>query len=100
MANPYNRVKVIYRVFEGEVIALFPEVPAAPQSGMCLSYAHVGQHGAADASGIVRASRPAKPEEYAELDAELRSIGYEPIIRHKITRGMWAAHVAANEEMR
>lgn len=58
------------------VIALFPEIIADAAHLYCESYEHVGQHDAADYQGIIQDSRPATPEEYADLKAELESIGY------------------------
>jgi hypothetical protein len=37
---------------------------------------HFGQHGSADPTFIIQASRPAKPAEYEELKEELEKIGY------------------------
>lgn len=67
--------RVIFRTFEnGEVIALFPELDEG--SGLCASYVHVGQHGAANYSYVIRKTIPATPRKYRELLAELKSIGY------------------------
>lgn len=70
-------VKVIFRWWEGSVIALFPEEPADYQGYYCESYQHIGQHGGADGSAIVRSSRPATEAEYAALKRELESYPYE-----------------------
>ncbi len=81
------KTKVIFRHFQGEVVALFPEVAATV--GMpwhCQSYAHIGQHSGADAAGVIRHSRPAKPSEYKPLAAELRKIGYRLKIVKRCTR--------------
>ena len=43
----------------GDVIALFPAIPADIDGRYCLSYEHVGQHGAADFHGVVRRTLPA-----------------------------------------
>jgi len=72
------KTKVIFRIFpDGEVIALFPEIPADQQAGHCLSYMHTGQHGAASAD-LPPYTRSATPEECAPLLEELRTIGYDP----------------------
>lgn len=80
-------VKVIFRTFkEGDVIALFPELPGDmdPYS-TCMSYQHVGQHGAASVS--LPNMRPSTPEEYAPLLDELtRVIGYNVRIGHRFSR--------------
>jgi hypothetical protein len=57
-----------------DVIALFPEV--AEYNGMCMSYMHMGQHGAADYDSVVARTVPATPEEYAPLKRELESAPY------------------------
>lgn len=75
--------KVIFRKFkDGQVIALFPELPS-DNRGNITSYMHIGQHGLASRL-VVHDTKPAKPEEYAELYAELRSIGYDLVIGRKL----------------
>lgn len=83
---------VIFRKFRdgGDVIALFPEMKE--NDGLCNSYQHIGQHGAADYGGLVsaqdRTTAPATPEEYADLLEELEAIGYTNLkIRQKWMRG-------------
>lgn len=72
MAN----VKAVFRKDkEGVVFAMFPH-EAADNSGHCTSYDRVGGHSAADYNGCMRASKPAKPEEYAPILGELESRGY------------------------
>lgn len=80
--NPTNTV--IFRKFkkEGDVIALFPNIPA-DHKGNCMSYQHVGQHGAADYRGCIKSTVPATPEEYNGLEKELRNIGYDLVIRKR-----------------
>lgn len=71
--------QVIFRTYKrtGEVIAYFPEWN---ESGKLISsYMHLGQH--APASYPNPATRPATPEEYASLYAELERIGYSLILR-------------------
>lgn len=72
----------------GGVIALFPTLPGTQDPESCESYEHVGQHGAADFQGMLHRTRRARPEEYAELAAELREIGYVLDIRERATRDM------------
>jgi hypothetical protein len=77
--------RVIFRKFlgswtNGEIIALFPDLPDG-RPGMVLSYMHAGQHGAASMGligGEPRTTRPAKPEEYAALKAELEHLSPQP----------------------
>jgi hypothetical protein len=61
----------------GDVIALFPAIPADIDGRYCLSYEHVGQHGAADFHGVVRRTLPATSKQCAGLARELRQIGYD-----------------------
>lgn len=70
--------KVVFRVWkkQGTVLALFPEQPDDVLGKYCSSYEHIGQHGGADYVHCIQATRPATPEEYADLKAELESIGY------------------------
>lgn len=70
--------KVVFRKFKqgGDIIALFPEQANRLMVG---SYMHVGQHADADYDGVISATTPAKESEYAELLAELKSIGYDDL---------------------
>lgn len=81
--------KVVFRWWEGAVIALFPEEPADYAGYDCESYMHVGQHGASSDVEIVRNSRPATPDEYAGLKRELERLGYRLEVRQRITRQMF-----------
>jgi len=82
------------------VIALFPEIPADLYGRYCESYEHVGQHGGTDYWGVVMNSRPANEEESADLEEELRIIGYRlrPIKKasqhHHERRRRLARHLA------
>ena len=60
---------------DNEIFALFPDSPA-DHKGNVTSYAHIGQHGAADYDHCVDKSIPATPEEFAPLQKELETIGY------------------------
>jgi hypothetical protein len=74
-----DQTPTVFRVWpNGEVIALFPATAAGSQYGDCICYQHFGQHGSADYGHVVRTTRPAKPEEYADLLAELTTVGYDP----------------------
>ena len=60
----------------GEVLALFV-AEAGNYDGYTIGcYAHVGQHGQADYRHCIDTSRPATPEEYADLKHELESTPY------------------------
>lgn len=75
-----ERTKVIFRdvaydTGDKEILALFPEM-INEYNGLVECYAHTGQHSQADYHYIIRISKPAKPEQYAPLLKELKSIGY------------------------
>src|SRR5947209_3583641 len=75
---------VLFRRFaDGDVIALFPYLPAECLNAWpCQSYMRIGLHGAADPR-IVDDTRPARPHEYAALKTELEQIGYRLAIRRR-----------------
>jgi hypothetical protein len=63
---------------DGDVFAVFPGIAATvgdPGSMTC--YAHIGQHGAAAFDYCYDCDEVTDPEEYADLEAELLSIGYD-----------------------
>jgi len=80
---------VIFRVDdEGEVFALFPELPADAQGRYCTSYVHVGQHGSADYRHCIAHSRTATADEYADLFLELERRGYHLDVQQRATAMM------------
>jgi hypothetical protein len=69
----------------GGIIALFPN---ERDRGYVNSYEHVGQHGDASYPSVIDQTRPvaeADPEAQALL-AELRMIGYNPVVRRRRPR--------------
>ena len=82
---------VIFRTWRKSrtVIALFPFEPATSQGVYCMSYEHVGQHGAADPAIVNGATRKATPAEYEPLKRELESIGYSLEIRERFPRNAY-----------
>jgi hypothetical protein len=81
-----EKTKTVFRVYSnGEIIALFPQVPADIHGSFCMSYMHVGQHGGADTFVVVKQTRLAKPKEYAALLKELKQLGYKPRIAERCT---------------
>ena len=75
---------VVFRKWpDGDILALFPNMDET--RGMCGSYMHIGQHGGADYSGCISATKPATKAEYADLESELSSIGYELQIKKRRT---------------
>ena len=76
--------KTIFRVYpNGEVIALFPQIPAGIGGWLCESYMHIGQHGAAGTQTVVTQTRLASRKEYLPLLKELEQIGYKPVVAKK-----------------
>jgi len=75
----------------GDIIALFPELPADYQGWYCDAYEHVGQHGGADFHGVIHATTPVCVEEAADLIQELERIGY---ILRPIKRASHRVHEA------
>ena len=61
--------------YESDVFAYFPDENYDPRRGLKSCYAHVGQHSSCHPD-YAKESRPATPAEYADLKAELESIGY------------------------
>lgn len=84
----HGTTKVIFRKWKtnGDIIALFPEVPADNIGNLCSSYEHIGQHGGADYNLVVfYKTKPATPEEYADLKKELETLGYCLEVRQRAT---------------
>jgi len=82
---------VVFRTFKGkdggDVIALFPSCnheSGDANRGCVVDYVHVGQHGESDPWHVMRISRAAKPEEYADLKAELEGLGYVLTVRTRL----------------
>lgn len=87
------KTKVLFRKWHsnGEVIALFPEIPHDVNGLYCSSYERVGQHGAADIGTVTLLSDRATPSEYADLAAELTGIGYELDVKSRCPSGAFEA---------
>jgi hypothetical protein len=85
-----HEVKVIFRKWpDGEITALFPELPYDYQGWSCMSYERVGQHAGANCHLVIRATRAATREEYKALLSELGWIGYKRLnIVQRMTPGM------------
>jgi hypothetical protein len=75
----------------GDILALFPYMVS--ERGYCQSYMHFGQAGAADYNICIALTKPATPEEYAELKAELEQVcGYQLTVakrRHYRALPIW-----------
>jgi hypothetical protein len=82
--NARDVTPVVFRAWRngkgnGEgIIALFPRDTWRDSRGVlvCQSFEHVGQHGGADYSHVIRATRPAQPQEFAALKRELEGVPY------------------------
>lgn len=81
-------VRVVFRTWTGEdggdTIALFPDLPATVGKSArqeCESFMHVGQHAAADYTGVMRATRPATAAEAEPLRRELENAPYHYRLR-------------------
>ena len=83
----HGHTKVVFRCWpNGDILALFPEVPADIAGNCCSSYAHCGQHGGADYFHCIRITKPALPVMYAALKAELEQLGYCLTVIKRATR--------------
>lgn len=76
MKKDTHITEVIFRMFNGEVLALFPYEIGTLEFDSVGSYMHIGQHSSADYSHCISDSRPATEEEYKDLNKELENIGY------------------------
>lgn len=101
-----NETPVIFRKYGprkgDDVIALFPAEIGTYDSATCSSYEHVGQHGSASPYAVIRDTRPATPEEYADLRKELEGApyGYRLKVYTRMRRGFDAARRAEAERLR
>lgn len=74
MKKDIKKTKVVFRKFEGEVTAIFPD-ETWNLNGDLVSYAHIGQHGPATRE-YRSISEPCTKEEYQDLLKELKNLGY------------------------
>lgn len=87
-----KRTAVVFRRWDdpsGDVIALFPEIPADIDGKYCLSYEHFGQHGGADYCSVIANTVPAPAKEKARLAWELEMVGYR---LQPVRRATWRHH--------
>lgn len=72
-------IDVIFRRCpDGDIIAMFPGIAGTSDyDWTCQAYMHIGQHAPASTSLLRSFTTPAKPEQYADLLAELSCI-YQP----------------------
>lgn len=77
-----DQTTVIFRKWpNGDILALFPEIEESTEC--CSSYMHIGQHGAAYYPHCIGITKPAAPQEYADLETELQAIGYSLKIQRR-----------------
>lgn len=92
-------IKVIFRKFvdstTDQIIAIFPELAGDQDwEGTCLSYQHIGQHGAAN-TDLSEYTVPCREEEYEDLKKELENIGYSLKIVKQMPK--WAADIRSKQ---
>ena len=92
--------RMLKKKYGGCVIALFPSMNH--ESGdanryKVVDYVHVGQHGECDPRDVMGMSRSAAPEEYADLKAELESLGYVLTVQRKPN---WSWHLMRSARMK
>ena len=85
MADEHETRFIIRRYPEGDLIALMPDIDEG--RGLCASYMHIGQHGAASRN-IAQWTKPVNEsdDDVMELVRELRSIGYRPRLIRRMPR--------------
>lgn len=75
------KTKVIFRLFEGDIIALFPEEVGTNDLDTCMSYMHIGQHSSAHFNHVLFNSqnpyKKKKVKEVKRLKDELKGMDYE-----------------------
>lgn len=79
----FETANVSFRVSYGEIVAVFPEDKTYRGNMAC--YSHIGQHSYCNWDWY-RKTKPASPEQYADLKAELEKIGYVLKVVKRIQR--------------
>lgn len=99
MNTDTETTKVIFRKWHnGDIIALFPEIPGTNDPFTCLSYEHIGQHGAAQVS-IIGITTAANEREYKDLFNELQNCcGYRLQVCQRFARNAFDIRHAALQE--
>ena len=83
------KTTVIFRKWNnGQIIAIFPEIPADHCYGHCMSYEHIGQHGTCAPGYVIHATTQASEAEALPIRKELESIGYELQVRLRYCESM------------
>jgi hypothetical protein len=90
------KTKVIFKMMGGQVIALFPELAGDNNPyKTCLSYEHIGQHGAASVE--LSSLKSATMSENRKLYWELVGLGYDLQIVYRFSRKMLQERIAQCE---
>lgn len=79
---------VIFRKYRNnnDIVAIFPDITDGP-NGEKLGYEFVGQHFHADYSTMIAITKPATPDEYANLKHHLEvDYGYNLTVRQRRNR--------------
>lgn len=93
MQKNNDKTVVVFRKWRnGNVLALFPYELCDSVGKQCMSYEHVGQHGAADYSHCIDSTVPALPSQYQALYKELESIGYDLEVKQKVRYSRFSIH--------
>jgi hypothetical protein len=83
------KTKTLFRQYpNGEILALFPEIPADRYGHYCMSYQLIGEHGAA--SPEQPNTVPASPSAYTDTLTALERRGYEIEPVKRISQAMHA----------
>lgn len=79
-------IKAVFRKHkDGTIDALFPYEPEFDYNVQC--YNRIGQHCIADYDHVMRMTKPASPDEYASLLAELTNhVGYDITVIKRANR--------------
>jgi hypothetical protein len=84
--------EVTFRKFkDGQVIALLPH-EVSDYDGNITSYMHIGQHSSATYNHVVSMTKLATPRDYADLLAEMESLGYNIKVISKQNRTKYLAN--------
>jgi hypothetical protein len=75
---------VIFRAYpDGDIVALFPTLPADQYGYFCMSYATVGQHSAASPTLVIDDTDECFDSEREDLKIELEGRGYDDLVEYK-----------------
>lgn len=77
------KTRVVFRVFKGEVTAVFPDMEEGRGDLTC--YAHVGQHSRCSRAWI-RDTKLATAKQAAPLKRELTKVGYNLKVVKRVSR--------------